>query len=677
MKMKNLLIGIIVILSFFSAVPAFAAAARGGTMTRNEAASRLAHVLDRLDVSQLDVSQMSEQDRGILKKLILEFQHELEAIGVKIEGLDRRLVELVSADIKPYAPAQSSSSKVLPPKHWAYEALARFNPPQSPRQNSDILSMPRLQVQSPGYVADNRKSGNYAVASPRVGAGEAGIIGAGAAGFTMSRSASLPAPREPARYAAYGANPIKLVGRDPLSTFSLAVSTASYANVRRFLNAGRLPHPDAVRVEELINYFPPTAEDMSPRRLGTSPFAVAYELAPCPWNDNNTLLWFSLTTQSLDYKKAPPANLVFLVDVSGSMSPPERLPLVKAALTALLTRLRPEDRISLVTYAGSTRVALETTKGSEKTKISAAIDGLGAGGSTAGAAGLALAYNQAREAFIEGGVNRILLCTDGDFNVGVSSTEELEAMVKRERESGVTLSVLGFGTDNYNDAMMTKIASVGNGNYSYVDGMSEARKVLDEEMTATLVTVAKDVKAQIEFNPANVVEYRQIGYEKRQLKDEDFNDDRVDAGDIGAGRRVTILYELTLAGAKPSVDPLRYQPSSAVVSDDSITDMKKDELAYVKFRWKKPDGKVSSKADMPLPKNAIVKNFANAGTGLRFSAAVAAYGQKLRNNPSLADIKWSAIESLADHARGKDPYRAEFLQLVKLAASLLGKTETK
>lgn len=332
-------------------------------------------------------------------------------------------------------------------------------------------------------------------------------------------------------------------------------------------------------MEELINYFPPAAGDMTPERLRTSPFAVAYELAPCPWNDNNTLLWISLTAQSLEYKKAPPANLVFLVDVSGSMSPSERLPLVKAALTTLLARLRPEDRISLVTYAGSTRVALEAAKGSEKTKISAAIDGLGAGGSTAGAAGLTLAYSQARRAFIKGGINRILLCTDGDFNVGVSSTEELEAMVKREREDGVTLSVLGFGTGNYNDAMMTKIASVGNGNYSYIDGMSEARKVLDEEMTATLVTVAKDVKAQIEFNPANVVEYRQIGYEKRQLKDEDFNDDRVDAGDVGAGRRVTVLYELTLAGAKPSVDPLRYRLSSPdPASADSTSDMKKKSL---------------------------------------------------------------------------------------------------
>jgi Ca-activated chloride channel family protein len=357
------------------------------------------------------------------------------------------------------------------------------------------------------------------------------------------------------------------------------------------------------------------------------------------------------------------------------MSPPERLPLVKSALTMLLAQLRPEDRIALVTYAGSTRVTLKATKGSEKAKISAAIDGLGAGGSTAGAAGLTLAYSQAREAFIEGGVNRILLCTDGDFNVGMSSTEELEAMVKRERESGVTLSVLGFGTDNYNDAMMTKIASVGNGNYSYVDGMSEARKVLGEEMAATLVTVAKDVKAQIEFNPANVIEYRQIGYEKRQLRNEDFNDDRVDAGDVGAGRKVTILYELTLAGAKPSVDPLRYQPSSPNPTlgesvDDSTTDMKNDELAYVKLRWKEPDGDVSSKADMPLLKSAVSKTFADAGAGLRFSAAVAAYGQKLRDNPALGGVQWSAIESWTDHARGNDPYRAEFLQLVKLAASL-------
>jgi Ca-activated chloride channel family protein len=263
--------------------------------------------------------------------------------------------------------------------------------------------------------------------------------------------------------------------------------------------------------------------------------------------------------------------------------------------------------------------------------------------------------------------------------VGVSSANELEAMVKRERESGVTLSILGFGTDNFNDAMMTKISGVGNGNYSYVDSMSEARKILDEEMTATFVTVAKDVKAQIEFNPANVIEYRQLGYEKRQLRNEDFNDDAVDAGEVGAGRRVTILYELTLAGGKPSVDPLRYQPPPASSEDFTATDMRSDELAYLKFRWKPAVGdqgeKESSKAEMPILKKALARTFETSGTGLRFSAAVAAYGQKLRGNPNLTGTEWKQIEAWADGARGNDPYRAEFLQLVKLAGSISGKKD--
>jgi Ca-activated chloride channel family protein len=631
MKMKNMLIGIVAIFLVFSTVPAFAAPAETPptkTMTRYDATSKLARRL-----TSSDTSFLSDQDLEMLRKLIVEFWYELKAFGIRIEVFDKRLLELVSADIKPEAAPQNPFTE-LPLGHWAYDALKQ-------------LEVSLRSAPLPPHIILRLQHWK-----------------------TTSSYAPL---QETARYAAYDDNPVKLVARDPLSTFGLDVSTASYANVRRFLNAGRMPPPDAVRVEELINYFPAAAQDMEPHRLEGSPFAVACELAPCPWNDNSVLLWVSLTARSLDYREAPPANLVFLVDVSGSMSPPERLPLVKAALKMLTARLRAEDRISLVTYAGSTRVALEATKGSEKTAILAAIDGLGAGGSTAGAAGIGLAYEQARNAFVKGGINRILLCTDGDFNVGVSGTDELEAMVKKERESGVTLSVLGFGTDNYNDAMMTKIAGVGNGNYSYVDGMSEARKVLDEEMTVTLVTVAKDVKAQIEFNPANVIEYRQIGYEKRQLKNEDFNNDRIDAGDVGAGRRVTILYELTPVGAKPSVDPLRYQSSSVLASDDiASTDMKNDELAYLKFRWKAPDGDVSFGAETPVLKNAQAKTFAEAGTGLRFTAAVAAYGQKLRNNAGMEGVKWSAIESWADGARGDDPYRAEFLQLVKLAASVSG-----
>jgi Ca-activated chloride channel family protein len=492
----------------------------------------------------------------------------------------------------------------------------------------------------------------------------------------------MPQSSETARYDNYSDNPVKMVSREPLSTFGLDVNTTSYSNVRRFLNGGRLPNPDAVRVEEIVNYFPANTSDPRPKRLPGSPFSVAYEIAPCPWNGENSLLWMSVTASGADYSEAPPVNLVFLVDVSGSMAPPNRLPLARSALKALVANLRPKDKISIVTYAGYTAVALEATPASDKERIISAIDGLGAGGGTAGAAGLALAYEQARKAFIDGGVNRIMLCTDGDFNVGVSSASELEAMVKRERESGVTLSVLGFGADNLNDAMMTRISGVGNGNYSYVDTMSEARKILDEEMNSTLVTVAKDVKAQIEFNPANVAEYRQIGYEKRRLRDEDFNDDAVDAGDVGSGRRVTILYELTPPGARSSVDPLRYQSpdgagssADAPAGDAAPRGMREDEIAYVKFRWKEPDGDKSSLVETPIMKGGTRGRFEDASAAFRFFAASAAYGQKLRDGAKLSGVSWEAIASWADGSRGDDPYRAEFAQLVKLAGSLSGRSE--
>ena len=463
-----------------------------------------------------------------------------------------------------------------------------------------------------------------------------------------------------ARYGRYEDNSFKKAAADPVATFGLDVATTSYANVRRFLNEGRFPPEDAVRVEEMINYFPASKLDLAPSGLENSPFSVAYELAPCPWNEKNLILWLSLTANEIDYSAAPPANLVFLVDVSGSMAPPDRLPLVQSALKMLVARLRPADRISLVTYAGGTLVALESTQGSEREKITAAIDALGAGGSTAGASGIALAYEHARRGYIQGGINRILLCTDGDFNVGVSNQDALKAVIERERDSGITLSVFGVGGYNLNDAMMTAISSAGNGNYSYLDGMSEARKVLDEEMASTLVTVAKDVKAQIEFNPANVAEYRQIGYEKRQLKNEDFDDDTVDAGDIGSGRRVVILYELVPRGAVSDDEALRYQSAN----------VKPEEIAYLKLRFKEPDGLKSVKAEMPVLQDKLAKNFGDAGTGLRFSASVAAYGQKLRKNPSMSDTAWDTIASWADASRGDDPYRAEFLQLVKLAGSI-------
>lgn len=481
----------------------------------------------------------------------------------------------------------------------------------------------------------------------------------------------LPALPETARYATYDDNPVKQVDREPLSTFGLDVSTAGYANVRRFLNAGRFPTVGAVRVEEMLNYFPALPGETQPVPLGDSPFRASCQLAPCPWDKDRTLLWVSILAAGLDYQEAPPANLVFLVDVSGSMGSPERLPLVQASLKLLVDRLRPQDRVSLVTYANGSRIVLDPTSGSDRAAIRAAIDQLTAGGGTAGSAGLQLAYDQAQKAYVKGGVNRIILCTDGDFNIGVSDDEELKAMLTRKRGQNVTLSILGYGTNNLNDALMVQLTAAGNGNYSYVDTLSEARKVLAEEMESTLIVVAKDVKAQIEFNPATVREYRQIGYEKRQLNAEDFNNDKVDAGEVGVGKKVTVLYELALVGQKSSVDPLRYGKNESS-TDQGAAGERGGEIAFLKVRWKEPDGDTSSLVELPLDGKALSPTFEEADSSLRFAAAVAAFGQKLRNNPRLSDCDWKAIARWADAAKGSDDggYRGELVRLIELAGSL-------
>ena len=484
-----------------------------------------------------------------------------------------------------------------------------------------------------------------------------------------SLSPTLVETQQPdtAQYKKYSDNPIKQVVAEPVSTFSLDMDTASYANSRRFITQGRMPHPDAVRVEEFINYFPSASNEKLTSLTG-SPFSASYELAPSPWNADKVLLRVNIKANDVNFNQLPPSNLVFLIDTSGSMSGKDRLDLLKQSLKLLVNELRPQDKVSIVTYAGSAGVALESTSGSNKAKILAAINKLEARGSTAGGEGLQLAYKMAERGKVNGGINRILLATDGDFNVGINSIEELKAFVSREKEKGITLSTLGFGTNNFNDAMMVQIADVGNGNYSYIDSLEEAQKVLQEEMSATLVTVAKDVKAQIEFNPAQVLEYRQIGYEKRQLKQEDFNNDKVDAGDIGAGKKLTVLYELTLAGGKPSIDPLRYQNKKSAPAINANN----NEIAFLKLRWKAPRGQNSELASLPIEKKALASSFANAGVETRFMAAVAAYGQKLRNNPELSKTSYQQIANWANNAKGEDKhgYRAEFVKLVRKAAAL-------
>ena len=464
-------------------------------------------------------------------------------------------------------------------------------------------------------------------------------------------------------------NPIKQVATDPVSTFSLDVDTGSYALVRQFIQQGRLPAADAVRTEELINYF---SYDY-PKAMAEHPFAVETELSSAPWQPEHYLLRIGVQAQDIQAKDMPPANLVFLVDVSGSMNEANKLPLVISSLQMLTQQLRPQDRVSLVVYAGRTEVVLEPTN--NKADILAALGRLQAGGSTAGTSALDLAYKMARKAYIKEGINRILLATDGDFNVGVTSTEQIKDMVKRERETGITLSTLGFGQGNFNDAMMEQIANVGNGNYSYIDSLTEARKVLIDELSSTFNTVAKDVKVQIEFNPDWVSEYRLIGYENRQLQREDFNNDKVDAGDVGAGKSVTAIYEITPKSASASVDALRYQtmPEAAKAKSKPVS----SELAFLKIRYKKPNADKSILITQPIIAPKTVNAFDKASENQRFASAVAGFGQLLRQSPQMGHLSYQQVLQIAQQAKTKDNtgVKGEFIQLVKNAQALAGKAE--
>lgn len=464
------------------------------------------------------------------------------------------------------------------------------------------------------------------------------------------------------QYGAIVENPIKQVTESPVSTFSIDVDTGAYANVRRMLNAGRLPPAEAVRVEEMINYFPYAyALPKSNAR-----FAVHTEIAPAPWNPNHHLLHVGIKGQDIVKTSLPPSNLVFLVDVSGSMNSPERLPLLKSALKLLVNQLRHQDSVALVTYASGTQVVLEPTSGANKAKIIAALDNLRAGGSTAGAAGITLAYSMAEQGYIKGGINRILLATDGDFNVGITSFDALKNMAEEKRRGGVSLSTLGFGVGNYNEKLMEQLADAGNGNYSYIDTLNEGQKVLVDEMTSTLATIAKDVKIQIEFNSDVVSEYRLVGYENRMLTREDFNNDKVDAGEVGAGHTVTAIYELTLKGNAASVDPLRYGKEKVSSTGSS------GELAFLRLRYKEPDGDVSKLVEWPLHRQDVKSSLSQTTAEFRFAAAVAAFGQQLRGGKHTGEMSYAEIAKLAGEARGTDAfgYRGEFLRLVNLAKSL-------
>ena len=477
------------------------------------------------------------------------------------------------------------------------------------------------------------------------------------------RHATEPLYRE--NYNHFDSQSVMRVVDSPVSTFSIDVDTGAYSNMRRWLNQGQLPPEDAVRVEEFINYF---NYDYPLPESRNVPFQVSTEIAPTPWNNQTRLLRIGIQGYKVARDQLPASNLVFLMDVSGSMNSPDKLPLLKQALTMLVGQLDARDSISMVVYAGASGVVLPPTPGDRKADILAALQKLQAGGSTNGAAGIRLAYQMAQQNFISGGVNRVILATDGDFNVGMASTEELIDLIQRKRKAGIALTTLGFGSGNYNDHLLEQLADEGNGNYAYIDRLHEAKKVLAEELSATLLTIAKDVKIQIEFNPARVSEYRLIGYENRMLNEEDFANDKVDAGEIGAGHRVTALYEISLTGSPGQRLPERRYQSEAN-SAEAQTARFSDELAHLRIRYKLPHETVSKLIQSPVMDSGIN---ARGGDSFNFAAAVAAFGQKLRGGTFLEDFSYADIESLARQSRGKDPhgYRSEFMQLVSLAGTL-------
>jgi Ca-activated chloride channel family protein len=458
------------------------------------------------------------------------------------------------------------------------------------------------------------------------------------------------------RYAGEAVAAVRSVAEAPVSTFGIDVDTGSYANVRRFLNDNRMPPQAAVRTEELLNYFRYDYPQASDRNR---PFTVSTDMTTTPWNPNTRLLRVGLRGYDVARRERPPANLVFLVDVSGSMMSPDKLPLVKCSLALVAQQMNPRDRVSIVVYAGAAGQVLAPT--SDPARVRDALGRLQAGGSTAGAEGLELAYKTAHGNMIEGGINRVILATDGDFNVGVSNTEALVDMVERERRSGVQLTTLGFGTGNYNEAMMEQIADHGNGNYAYIDSPREAQKVLRQELSSTLFTIAQDVKIQVEFNPAHVAEYRLIGYENRALREEDFANDAVDAGDIGAGHQVTALYEIVPAGSRGWLPERRYEANRRVGEGTGG-----GEMAHLRLRYKLPGQDESRLIERPLSAQ-LVRNAAAPSGDTAFAVAVAAYGQLLRGDTNLGSFTMADARALARRAALNDWWRQEFVRLTQAA----------
>lgn len=527
-------------------------------------------------------------------------------------------------------------------------------PPQEERLKSKELEEGVRQAADADSIADNN---NMAVA------------GKISLGTTKSMYSGVPSrivqPPQPApqwnteSYNAVNENGFIRTANDPLSTFSIDVDTASYSNVRRFINQGQMPPPGAVRIEEMINYF----SYSYPQPDGEHPFSVTTELGPCPWKNGHKVVRIGLKAKDIDKKDLPPSNLVFLIDVSGSMSDANKLPLLKQAMKMLVRQLNAKDRIAIVVYAGSDHLALEPTPGSDQGTIFNAIDSLGAGGSTHASSGIVTAYQLAAQTFMPGGNNRVILASDGDFNVGVTSRDALQKLIEEKRQSGIYLTVLGFGMGNYHDDTMEILADKGNGNYAYIDNLLEAKKVMVKEMSGTLFALAKDVKIQVEFNPVKVGAYRLIGYENRALADEDFNDDKKDAGEIGVGHTVTALYELIPAGGQdvPSVDPLKYQQTDTKPAQAALA----NELMTVKLRYKPLQSDKSVLLDTVVQDND--SSLDKTSNDFRFAAAVAGYGMLLTGSEQAGGLNWQQVLDLAKNARGQDEdgWRAEFIRLVE------------
>jgi Ca-activated chloride channel homolog len=473
-------------------------------------------------------------------------------------------------------------------------------------------------------------------------------------------------PEQQEKYASEKEGAAKLVAVEPVSTFAVDVDTGSYANMRRFLNNGQLPPAQSVRVEEWLNYFKYNYPQPADKSV---PFSISTDVARTPWNKKSYLLKVGLQGYDVARTQRPAANLVFLLDISGSMSDPDKLPLLVAGMKMLTEELTPNDRVAIVTYAGNTGVALPSTRVdvNGKARIRKVLDSLGAGGSTAGEAGLMLAYKEAQKGFDRDGINRIILATDGDFNVGTSDQKELESIVEAKRKSGISLSTLGFGEGNYREDIMERIADIGNGNYAYIDSASEAQKVLVEELSSTLFTIAQDVKIQVEFNPDVIGEYRLIGYENRALAREDFNDDKKDAGDIGAGHTVTAIYEITpLADTERKVDPLRYGKNPEAAKPKTP---RPNEIAFLRLRYKLPGEARSKLIEKPLLNTALANAVAPKGD-LAFAAAVAAFGQTMKGSTYLGNYKLADIAALAGEGAKGDTSRSEFVRLVGIAKAL-------